>query len=138
MSSKSPSSQGQIGSTNGSSRQSRKQHKNKSGNAMVRLDGAKAPSDGSRSDFLAAIEQGLAPLISRMDTLERQVKQSDAPLSGSAHSAQGADSSESMLDILTEIRASQAKQTADQADPKGQLSSQQNFLRFRFEDFPGN
>ena len=43
-----------------------------------------------------------------------------------------------MLDVLTDIRASQAKQAADQADLKGQLSSQRDFLRFRFEDFPGN
>ena len=105
---------------------------------MVLLDGAKTPSDGTRSEFMAAFEQGLAPLLSRLDTLEQRVKESDVSLSGSAHSAQGAGSSESMLDILTEIRASQAKQAKDQADLQGELSSQRKFLRFRFEDYPGN
>ncbi len=137
-SSKSPSSQGQVGGIEGSSRRSRKQPKNKSGKAMVLLDGAKTPSDGTRSEFMAAFEQGLAPLMSRLDTLEQRVKESDVSLSGSAHSAQGAGSSESMLDILTEIRASQAKQAKDQADLQDEISSQRKFLRFRFEDYPGN
>ena len=139
-SSKSPSSQGQVGGIDRSSRRSRsrKPPKNKSGKAMVLLDGARTPSDEPRLEFMAAFEKGLVPLLSWLDTLEQRVKESDVSLSGSAHSAQGAGSSESMLDILTEIRASQAKQAKDQVDLQDELSSQRKFLRFRFEDYPGN
>ena len=90
------------------------------------------------SVFMSAIEKGLAPVVSRLNALEAHVKESSESSYGSALSAKSPSPSKSILEILAEIQDSQAKQAASQAELQSRVSTRQNFLRYRFGDFPSN
>ena len=88
------------------------------------------------SVFMSAIETTLAPVVSRLDTLEAHAKKSSESSYGSALSATSPSPSKSVLEILAEIQDSQAKQAASQDELQHRVGTQQDFLRYRFEDFP--
>ena len=86
--------------------------------------------------FMSGIEEGLAPVVSRLNALEAHAKESSGSSYGSALSAKSPSPSKSVLEILAEIQDSQAKQAASQAELQNRVATQQDFLRYRFEDFP--
>jgi len=99
---------------------------------------SKQDSQFDMSSFMSAFEKGLAPVMSRLNALEEHAQESSKSSLGSALSAKSPSSSASVLELLAEIKDSQAKQAASQAELHNHVTTQQNYLRYRFEDFPGN
>ena len=99
---------------------------------------SKQDSQFDMSSFMSAFKKGLAPVMSRLNALEEHAQESSKSSLGSALSAKSPSSSASVLELLAEIKDSQAKQAASQAELHNHVTTQQNYLRYRFEDFPGN